>query len=71
MPNRPGQRASAWLNMTYGGLVEPAAPDPVHETASAWLLACRPLPQPGYPGTPMLASSVVVPTTTQPSRACA
>ncbi|MGW1806246.1 YrhB domain-containing protein [Streptomyces sp. NPDC002078] len=55
------QRAATWLNGTYGGLVELSAPQPVHETATAWLLACRTLPQPGYPQTPMLASSVVVP----------
>ncbi|MFJ3639011.1 YrhB domain-containing protein [Streptomyces sp. NPDC090108] len=57
----PGLRASDWLRLTYGGLVELASPDPVHETAAAWLLACQTLPQPGYPRTPMLAASVVVP----------
>ncbi|MFD8390381.1 YrhB domain-containing protein [Streptomyces sp. NPDC059680] len=55
------QRAATWLNDTYGGLVELSAPQPVHETATAWMFACRALAQPGYPSTPMLASSVVVP----------
>ncbi|MGW2699110.1 toxin glutamine deamidase domain-containing protein [Streptomyces sp. NPDC001340] len=57
----PEQRALAWLHATYGGLVELAVPHPVHETTTAWLLACRTLPQPGYPRTPMLAASVAVP----------
>ncbi|MEU2057010.1 YrhB domain-containing protein [Streptomyces bungoensis] len=57
----PDQRASAWLDVTYGGLVELASAQPVHETASSWLMACQTLPQPGYPHTPMLASSIVVP----------
>ncbi|MFF3915394.1 toxin glutamine deamidase domain-containing protein [Streptomyces sp. NPDC001852] len=57
----PERQATAWLQATYGGLVEPSAPTPVHETATAWLMACRALPQPGFPGTPMLAASVVVP----------
>lgn len=57
----PEERALAWLNATYGGLVELAAPHPVHETSTAWLLACRTRPQPGYPRTPMLAASVAVP----------
>ncbi|MEV5507616.1 YrhB domain-containing protein [Streptomyces orinoci] len=57
----PQQQAAAWLHSTYGGLVEPATAQPVYETATAWLFACRPLPQPGYPATPMLAASVVVP----------
>ncbi|MFF8396395.1 YrhB domain-containing protein [Streptomyces sp. NPDC016172] len=57
----PDQRATAWLNATYGGLVRLAVGHPVHETAAAWLMACRPLPQPGFPETPMMAASVVVP----------
>ncbi|MEU3730246.1 YrhB domain-containing protein [Streptomyces sp. NPDC033538] len=57
----PDQKAAAWLNATYGGLVQLATPHPVHETPAAWLMACRPLPQPGYPETPMIAASVVVP----------
>ncbi|MGX1271773.1 YrhB domain-containing protein [Streptomyces phaeoluteigriseus] len=57
----PHDRATAWLAATYGGLVQLAAPHPVHETATAWLLSCRTVPQPGYPQTPMLAASVVVP----------
>ncbi|MFD5158947.1 YrhB domain-containing protein [Streptomyces hawaiiensis] len=60
MPS-PDQRATAWLNATYGGLVRLAVGHPVHETAAAWLMACRPLPQPGFPETPMMAASVVVP----------
>ncbi|MEU6087397.1 YrhB domain-containing protein [Streptomyces sp. NPDC047085] len=55
------QRATAWLNVTYGGLAELATAQPVHETATSWLMACRTLAQPGYPHTPMLASSLVVP----------
>ncbi|MET9495361.1 YrhB domain-containing protein [Streptomyces sp. NPDC006552] len=57
----PADAAAAWLHHTYRGLVELAAPHPVHESPAAWLFACRTLPQPGYPGTPMLAASVVVP----------
>ncbi|MFF8195239.1 YrhB domain-containing protein [Streptomyces bobili] len=57
----PHDRAAAWLAATYGGLVQLAAPHPVHETATAWLLSCQTVPQPGYPQTPMLAASVVVP----------
>ncbi|MDA4886262.1 YrhB domain-containing protein [Streptomyces sp. CCM_MD2014] len=57
----PDQAATAWLNATYGGLVQLTVPHPVHETSSAWLMACRPLPQPGYPETPMMTASVVVP----------
>jgi hypothetical protein len=60
MPN-PEQRATAWLAATYRGLVQLATPHPVHESPTAWLMACRAAPQPGYPGTPMLAASVVVP----------
>ncbi|MEV5613487.1 YrhB domain-containing protein [Streptomyces sp. NPDC052225] len=58
---RPAEAAAAWLHHTYRGLVELAAPHPVHESPAAWLFPCRTLPQPGYPGTPMLAASVVVP----------
>ncbi|MFC4503032.1 MULTISPECIES: YrhB domain-containing protein [Streptomyces] len=57
----PHDRAAAWLNATYGGLVAPSAAEPVHETPAAWLMPCRAVPQPGYPETPMLAASVVVP----------
>ncbi|MEV6326415.1 toxin glutamine deamidase domain-containing protein [Streptomyces sp. NPDC051909] len=57
----PVHQATAWLNDVYGGLVELAVPRPVYETETAWLLACRALPQPGYPRTPMLAASLVVP----------
>lgn len=61
MSSSPEQRVSAWLRTTYGPLVELSTPQPVHETAAAWLMACRTVPQPGYPSTPMLAASVVVP----------
>lgn len=57
----PAQRATAWLDALYGGRVELAAPHPVRETNSSWLMACRTLSQPGFPRTPMLAASVVVP----------
>ncbi|MFF1453039.1 YrhB domain-containing protein [Streptomyces sp. NPDC058274] len=57
----PEQRAAEWLHRTYRGLVELAVPHPVHESASGWLMACRTVQQPGYPHTPMLAASVVVP----------
>ncbi|MCW7946866.1 hypothetical protein AAW14_34035 [Streptomyces hygroscopicus] len=57
----PDQRAAAWLGHTYGGLVELSVPHPVHETPAAWMFGCRTLAQPGYPATPMLAASVVVP----------
>ncbi|MFD3564962.1 YrhB domain-containing protein [Streptomyces sp. NPDC058686] len=57
----PAERAATWLNQVYRGLVELAAPHPVHESPTAWLMACRTLAQPGYPDTPMLAASVVVP----------
>ncbi|WP_406121421.1 YrhB domain-containing protein [Streptomyces sp. NBC_00989] len=57
----PDQRAAAWLSSTYRGLVEPATPRPVHETAVAWIYSCRTLNQQGYPPTPMLSASVVVP----------
>ncbi|MEV6485345.1 toxin glutamine deamidase domain-containing protein [Streptomyces sp. NPDC051576] len=57
----PAERATAWLDQLYGGLVELAVPRPVRETDTAWLMACRTRPQPGFPRTPMLAASVVVP----------
>ncbi|MEU8694741.1 toxin glutamine deamidase domain-containing protein [Streptomyces sp. NPDC048665] len=57
----PERQAGAWLWGVYGGLVELSTPSPVYETATAWLMACRALPQPGFPDTPMLASSVVIP----------
>lgn len=60
MPN-PAQQATAWLMSIYAGLVELAAPHPVYETGTAWMLACRTVPQPHYPRTPMLAASIVVP----------
>ncbi|MER7716786.1 toxin glutamine deamidase domain-containing protein [Streptomyces flaveolus] len=59
--NRPVQLAADWLHWTYNGLVELAAPDVVHETSAAWLLSCRSVAQPGFPRTPMLAASIVVP----------
>lgn len=60
-PPDPTRQATAWLDAIYGGLVELAVPQPVYETDTAWLLACRALPQPGYPRSPMLAASIVVP----------
>lgn len=57
----PAERAAAWLAATYGGLVQPVGPYPVHESPTAWLMACQAVAQPGYPHTPMLAASVVVP----------
>ncbi|MFD9869329.1 YrhB domain-containing protein [Streptomyces niveus] len=57
----PAYQAAPWLARTYRGLVELAAPHPVYESATAWLMACRTVQQPGYPHTPMLAASVVVP----------
>ncbi|MFF6993824.1 YrhB domain-containing protein [Streptomyces sp. NPDC008313] len=57
----PEQQATAWLNSTYRGLVELAVPHPVHESTTAWLMACRTVRHPGYADTPMLAASVVVP----------
>ncbi|MZD04104.1 hypothetical protein GTW43_03260 [Streptomyces sp. SID5785] len=57
----PVERATAWLDHTYRGLVETASASPVHETSTAWLVPCRSRPQPGYPDTPMLAAGVVVP----------
>lgn len=57
----PDRLALAWLGQTYGGLVGLADRHPVFEDAHAWVLPCRSLRQPGYPETPMLAASVVVP----------
>ncbi|MFF8276730.1 hypothetical protein ACF05T_11560 [Streptomyces lateritius] len=54
----PTRQATVRLGAVYGGL---AVPQPVHETCTAWLLSCRALPQPGYPRSPMLAASLVVP----------
>jgi hypothetical protein len=57
----PYDRARAWLHELYGPVVELATPAPVAETAQAWWYAVRPLAQPGYPATPMLNASLVVP----------
>ncbi|MEW2621213.1 toxin glutamine deamidase domain-containing protein [Streptomyces sp. NPDC048106] len=60
----PWVRAAAWLRETYGALVELTVPpdrQPVYQTPHAWLMGCRAVPQPGFPDTPMLAASVVVP----------
>ncbi|GAA2637537.1 YrhB domain-containing protein [Streptomyces axinellae] len=57
----PRGQALGWLRATYGGLVELTVPEPVAEDATTWLFACRTVPQPGYPATPMLAASVAVP----------
>ncbi|GAA2395468.1 hypothetical protein GCM10010420_21190 [Streptomyces glaucosporus] len=57
----PRQRARAWLDATYHGLVELAVPEPVAEDRGTWWFSCRTRPQPGYPATPMLAATVVVP----------
>ncbi|MFI0238162.1 toxin glutamine deamidase domain-containing protein [Streptomyces sp. NPDC016845] len=57
----PAQRTTEWLGEVYGGLVELAAPRPVAETDTAWMMACRTIAQPRFPRTPMLAASVVVP----------
>ncbi|NEB82431.1 hypothetical protein G3I40_45570 [Streptomyces sp. SID14478] len=57
----PATRATVWLGEVYGGLVELATPRPVAETDTAWLMPCRTVAQPGFPRTPMLAASVVVP----------
>ncbi|MGC9380853.1 toxin glutamine deamidase domain-containing protein [Streptomyces sp. MH13] len=59
--SRPVRLAEEWLRQTYNGLVELAVPDVVHEAPTAWLLSCRTVAQPGFPRTPMLAASVVVP----------
>ncbi|MFH8615280.1 YrhB domain-containing protein [Streptomyces sp. NPDC017979] len=50
-----------WLQHTYHGLVELAVPQPVAQDAHTWLFSCRAVAAPGYPQTPMLAASVVVP----------
>ncbi|MFI9061373.1 YrhB domain-containing protein [Streptomyces sp. NPDC053429] len=57
----PWQKALEWLLETYHGLVELVGIEPVAEDAGTWLFACRTTAQPGYPRTPMLAASVVVP----------
>ncbi|MET7598868.1 MULTISPECIES: YrhB domain-containing protein [unclassified Streptomyces] len=57
----PERQAAEWLQRTYRGLVELADLQPVHESATAWLMACRAVQQPGYPQTPMLAASIVLP----------
>ncbi|MFD5141710.1 YrhB domain-containing protein [Streptomyces sp. NPDC058401] len=57
----PWQMALQWLLTTYRGLVELASIEPVAEDAGTWLFACQAIEQPGYPRTPMLAASVVVP----------
>ncbi|AZM89267.1 YrhB domain-containing protein [Streptomyces sp. W1SF4] len=59
----PWQQALQWLLDTYRGLVELVGIEPVAEDAGTWLFACRTVEQPGYPRTPMLAASVVVPKT--------
>ncbi|WP_407841653.1 YrhB domain-containing protein [Streptomyces sp. DSM 116496] len=61
MKAEPWQRALKWLLDTYHGLVELVGTDPVAEDKGTWLFACRTIEQPGYPRTPMLAASVVVP----------
>ncbi|WP_406085565.1 YrhB domain-containing protein [Streptomyces virginiae] len=57
----PWQTALEWLLSTYNGLVELVSIEPVTEDAGTWLFACRTTEQPGYPRTPMLAASLVVP----------
>lgn len=57
----PWQRALEWLLDTYRGLVELVGIEPIAEDAGTWLFACRTTEQPGYPRTPMLAASLVVP----------
>ncbi|MFF1410724.1 toxin glutamine deamidase domain-containing protein [Streptomyces sp. NPDC058289] len=57
----PWQMALQWLLTTYRGLVELASIEPVAEDAGTWLFACQVIEQPGYPRTPTLAASVVVP----------
>ncbi|MCX5378240.1 YrhB domain-containing protein [Streptomyces sp. NBC_00091] len=59
----PWQKALQWLLDTYHGLVELVSIEAVAEDAGTWLFACRTIEQPGYPRTPMLAASVVVPKT--------
>ncbi|MEU2721790.1 YrhB domain-containing protein [Streptomyces smyrnaeus] len=55
------EAALDWLRATYGGLVELRTDEPVAEDEASRLFACRAVPQPGYPGRPMLAASVAVP----------
>ncbi|GLV81660.1 hypothetical protein Slala03_13490 [Streptomyces lavendulae subsp. lavendulae] len=57
----PWQKALRWLLDTYHGLVELVGIEPIAEDAGTWLFACRTTEQPGYPRTPMLAASLVVP----------
>ncbi|MEV7729284.1 YrhB domain-containing protein [Streptomyces sp. NPDC087917] len=57
----PWQKALQWLLDNYHGLVELVRIEPVAEDAATWLFACRTVKQPGYPRTPMLTASVVVP----------
>lgn len=57
----PHRQARTWLDSTYRGLVELASPEPVAESFGTWHFACRARCQPGYPETPMLAATVVVP----------
>ncbi|MFJ3170919.1 toxin glutamine deamidase domain-containing protein [Streptomyces roseus] len=57
----PWQTALQWLLTTYHGLVELVTITPVAEDSGTWLFACRSTAQPGYPRTPMLAASLVVP----------
>ncbi|WP_331729819.1 toxin glutamine deamidase domain-containing protein [Streptomyces sp. NBC_00073] len=57
----PWQGALKWLLSTYHGLVELVTTEPVAEDAGTWLFACRTTAQPGYPRTPMLTASLVVP----------
>ncbi|MEU7318417.1 YrhB domain-containing protein [Streptomyces sp. NPDC007083] len=59
--NGARQAAVDWLHATYRDLVKLRADEPVAEDDASWLFACRAVPQPGYPGRPMLAASVVVP----------
>ncbi|MFE9421794.1 YrhB domain-containing protein [Kitasatospora sp. NPDC006697] len=54
-------RAAAWIRELYGSVVELVSAVPAAETGHGWLFACRAVPQPGYPRTPMLNASVVVP----------
>ncbi|MEV5607864.1 toxin glutamine deamidase domain-containing protein [Streptomyces sp. NPDC052225] len=61
VPADPAERTTEWLQEVYGGLAELATPRPVCETGAAWMMSCRTLAQPGFPRTPMLAASVVVP----------
>lgn len=60
-PHDPRRRAEDWLETIYRGLVELAVPDPVAEDSGGWQFGCRSKAQSGYPRTPMLAATVVVP----------